>query len=481
MPKISSYPNNPDPDEEFEFVGTDPENTGEGPTGSTETVTLETLRSFSLPLPTGGTYPGGTTEFLRADQTWAVPAGGGGGSTVWHDLVETYGADPTGTTSCSSALATACTAAVAAQPAPFGLTVPPGYFKVTAPQDLPYNLIMQGSGVIGGDVTGQFGGTWFQVSSAFSGTGTYVFGFKDIPAPTTYTGVNGALCSGFGVDGSAYTGAAVAGFYIVGPTSCVFSDILIAQMSGWGVLTAEDTSAAEIGPFAQSWSDVTADSNGTVAGGGFFLHWCEDSIFINCYSIGNNSGDGFTIEDCDNTKFTTCNSEWNANFGWHITGDWQYATGTCQFNGISTDSNTMDGFHVDATWTTGGGAGTGPCIISVNGLVNRRDGQGTTEGTGTYAGLSFGATTLPVVITGLSQSTNIGDGGAGTMTPNFGIYFSQTSYSAPIIIGPGIAWGYTAALRTTSTSNTWPTGVVRSNVFGVTGNNYAPTYGSVLT
>jgi len=33
----------------------------------------------SLPLPTAGTYPGGTTEFLRADQSWAIPAGGGGG------------------------------------------------------------------------------------------------------------------------------------------------------------------------------------------------------------------------------------------------------------------------------------------------------------------------------------------------------------------------------------------------------------------
>jgi hypothetical protein len=36
-------------------------------------------QAASLPLPAGGSYPGGTTEYLRADQTWAEPPGGGGG------------------------------------------------------------------------------------------------------------------------------------------------------------------------------------------------------------------------------------------------------------------------------------------------------------------------------------------------------------------------------------------------------------------
>lgn len=34
----------------------------------------------SLPLPTGGTYPGGSADYLRADGTWDVPPGTGGGS-----------------------------------------------------------------------------------------------------------------------------------------------------------------------------------------------------------------------------------------------------------------------------------------------------------------------------------------------------------------------------------------------------------------
>ena len=42
--------------------------------------------------------------------------------TGWHDLVRDFGADPTGSTSIATPLANACTAAVAAQPAPYALT-----------------------------------------------------------------------------------------------------------------------------------------------------------------------------------------------------------------------------------------------------------------------------------------------------------------------------------------------------------------------
>lgn len=37
-------------------------------------------QAASLPLPSGGTYPGGTTSYLRADGTWAAPPGGTGGN-----------------------------------------------------------------------------------------------------------------------------------------------------------------------------------------------------------------------------------------------------------------------------------------------------------------------------------------------------------------------------------------------------------------
>lgn len=482
MPKISSYPNNQDPDSEFEFVGTDPENEGQSSSGSTETVTLATLRSEFLPMPTGGTYPGGSTEYLRADQTWAVPpgtgGGGGGGASVWKDLVETYEADPTGTTSASTALATACAAAVTAQPAPFGLTVPPGTFLLTSSQDLPYNMILQGAGANGGTVSGQRTGSWFNVSSSFSGT--YVFGFKDVPAPSSFTGVNGCLASGIGIYGGIQTGSAVNGLYIVGPTITTLRYISISQMTGWAVASGTDPSANEQFDFAQNWFRVQADSCGTVSGGGFQLNGCEDSSFINCYSIGNNNGPGFYVNGCDNTKFIGCNSEWNSGstgYGWYFTGDWQYFTGGCTMTGCSTDANAVAGVMIDATWTTGGGAGTGPGIIQIGDCHFRRDGQA--NGT-TTAGIYIGATTLPVIINGFSTMPSIGDSGGSVYTPAYGVYFSQSTYAQPILLANGLAWGNTAAYRTNATNNTFPTLTTgaTANILKAHGPNSSPTYGS---
>jgi hypothetical protein len=53
----------------------------EGGTGAS-TAAAAVAAIGALAEPTGGSYPGGTTEFLRADQTWAVPAGGGGGTAL---------------------------------------------------------------------------------------------------------------------------------------------------------------------------------------------------------------------------------------------------------------------------------------------------------------------------------------------------------------------------------------------------------------
>lgn len=402
--------------------------------------------------------------------------------TGWNDLVRDFGADPTGGTAITTPLSNACSAAVSAQPASYGLTVPPGKYLVAAHQDLPWNMTLKGAGNEGGDVTGQFTGTLFTVSSSFSTTGgSYVFGLKDNPAPPSVpppTGVNSAILMNFAIDGASFTASAVDGIHIVGPTTGTLRDILIAQMSGWAVSTASDTSGpAEITPFAQSWRGVTADSCGVVGGGGFQLIGCEDSVFAECYSIGNGSGPGFYIDACDNSKWIGCNAEWNATNGFYVTGDWQYFAGPCQMIGCSTDANSNYGLYIDATWTTGGGAGTGPGILLVNGLANRRDGQGTAAGSGVYAGIGFSSgTTMPVIINGFAQMTQIGDGGSGTMSPNFGIYFAGTSYSQPILIANGLAWGYTSAYRTTTTSNAFPTGVTSSNVLKAHGNAYSPSY-----
>lgn len=413
--------------------------------------------------------------------TWAAAAGGGGGgASIWNDLVETFGADNTGVTSIATPLASAVAAAVAVDPAPYGLTVPPGIFKITQHQDLPRNLVMQCAGGIGGSVALVENGTIFKVASTFSTSGgSYVFGFKNNSDHST---ANGALLSNCVIDGTSYTAAQVHGIQVTGPAMTKLQNIQIVQMSGWGVMTGLDTSAAEIGPYGQVYDFVTVDS---CLQGGFQLTFCEDSYFRNCYAIGNNNGDGFQIAGCDNSKFIGCNSEWNAGNGWHITNttisgtayDWTYATGGCQFIGCNTDANAMNGVLIDGTWQTGQGAGTGPCTMVFSGCFNRRDGKGNAGATGTYAGFSVGATNLPIIVGASGQCTGIGDGGGGSIGPRYGYYFTQSSYSQPIIISGSTAWGYSAAVLKPITAG-WPTGVTTSAVVLCHGDSDAPVYGS---
>lgn len=450
-----------------------------GPGGADKKVTVGGILAL-VPHATTDTYgtvkgTGSSAVWLDGTLNWSTPPGGdGSGVAGWMNLVGDYGADPTGAASASAAVAAACTAATAAQPAPFGLMVPPGYYKVSASQDLPYNLIMQGAGAAGGDVTDQYIGSVFQVAASF--TGSYVFGYKDTAHVSGFTGTNGATVSGIYVDGGAYTGGSeVDGFYIYGPTMCVLTDIKIARMTGWAInADGVDSSMNEQFPFGQSWTNVQADSCGTVAGGGFNLNGCEDSVFLGCYSIGNNNGPGFQINGCDNSKWVSCNAEWNSNYGFYFTGDWQWFNGGSQLIGCSTDANGSAGLAIDATWTTGGGAGTGPGIIHATGCHFRRDGQ---SNSGNTAGIYLGATTLPVVISGFSTMPSIGDSGGSTYCPKYGVYFTQSSYSQPVIFGPGIVWGDTGAVNHGGTSG-WAGGVTQVGIVLAHGPNSSPTYGS---
>lgn len=457
MSKISQYPTISTPPLSMEMLGTDPTDTTQAPSGTTKTTTLANIASV-------------------------IGGGGGGGVSGWKNLISDYHADPTGAASSSTAIAAACTAATAAQPLPFGLIVPPGVYEVTASQDLPYNLVLWGAGNNGGDVTGQYIGSVFRLGTSF--TGTYAFGFKDTPHDSGFTGTNGAIVSGIYVDGGIYAGgSAIDGIFISGPTMCVLTDIKIARMTGWAInASGEDPSMNEQFAFGQTWTNVAADSCGTVSGGGFNLVGCEDSVFIGLYSIGANNGPGFQINGCDNTKFIGCNSEWNlsttSGYGFYVTGDWQFFTGGCTFSGCSTDANGTFGYYQDATWSTGGGAGTGPGIIHVTGCHFRRD--GCTNLPAISAGFALGATTLPIIATGISTMPSIGDSGGTSYAPAFGMYFSQSSYAQPVGISSVLSWGNTAAYRTGSTNGTLPTvtnGYI-ANVMKAHGPNSAPVYGS---
>ena len=461
MSKISQYPQISSPPTSMIMLGTDITDTTEAPSGTTKTTTIAQL---------------------------VAAAGGGGGSGVagWKNFISDYGASPTGATSCSTALANACTAATAAQPESFGLIVPPGTYLLTASQVIPYNMVIRGAGAQGGDVSGQYTGSIFNLSSSFSGT--YVFGFSDTPHVSGATGVNGAVVSGIYLNGSGYTAAAVSGFLITGPVMCTFTDITIAAMTGWAVSTASDSTQTETTPFGQTWTNVTADSCGKTSGGNFQLIGCEDSVFTACYSIGASNGPAFFIEACDNTKFTACNAEWcvgTQGYGYYVTGDWTYYVGGCLFTGCSTDANGQSGFYIDATWTTGQGGGTGPGLIQVTGCHFRRDGSGTypSSTVANSAGITIAATTLPVIFSGCSTYPGTPDGETTPFNPEYGIYLAESSYTAPVIFSGGLAWGFTDALylANESSHNVLPANTATLSFTGILlahGGSNTPIYGS---
>jgi hypothetical protein len=450
--KISQYPTISSPPTSMIMLGTDPTDHTEAASGTTKTTTIAQLVAAA-----GG-------------------GGGGGGVAGYKNLISDYGADPTGGVSVATPLANACAAAVTAYPAPFGLIVPPGNYLVTAPQILPKNLIFAGSGATGGTPTGDiFNGSTFVVSSSFSGA--YVFGIGDVPSST---GVNGPILRDFAIAGHAYTATAVDGISITGPAFTVMRHINIIQMSGGGINTHVDSTASPIGADGMDWDDLTIDSCGGV---GIRLVFAEDGQFRNIYVIGCAS-DGWQIAACDNTHFTDCRAEWNSGYGLHITNitdggvsySWTYADGYCRFDGFSTDANYQSGIRVDATWTTGQGAGTGPGIIMFTNPSCRRDGRQNSGAVGSwahidvdYSAAASGTVGLPVYINGLTCTTGIGDGGTGNIAPRYGVRAASLGVAPFKIAGVGLVNGFTAP---TITSGTVTNYAFASTLDTFTGANY---------
>jgi hypothetical protein len=192
--KISQYPTTTTPPSSMEMLGTDPTDDTESPEGSTKTTTIANIRAASLPLPTAGTYPGGTTEFLRADQTWSVPAGGGGGGSVPSMQVifmDSLGADHTGTTTVTSIFNTALSGA-GTNPCviQFGVGT---YLWSTAP-----NSLTKDQSVIG----------WGSRSTYFNWTGSGpLFTITEAAVEDVWDGSdNAGALAGFSVTGSYGTG-----------------------------------------------------------------------------------------------------------------------------------------------------------------------------------------------------------------------------------------------------------------------------------
>lgn len=172
MPKISSYPSNSDPDDEFEFLGTDPENTSEAASGTTETVPLSAIVA-AVPQATSSAYgtvklSGSSSQYLNGAGSWTTPSGGGGGVPGMQVFyMDANGADHTGTTSCTSIFNAAVTAAAGGPLlVVFGLGT---YLFSTAPSSLGKDQSVAGLGSRVTTFTWSGSGPLFTVTEAVTG------------------------------------------------------------------------------------------------------------------------------------------------------------------------------------------------------------------------------------------------------------------------------------------------------------------------
>jgi hypothetical protein len=318
------------------------------------------------------------------------------------------GADPTGAADSTAAIQAALSAAAPGQV----IRLPSGTYKTTAPLAMPPGVILRGDSGYDPSAWGDKASV-IKPSAAF--TGAAVITMNDVANVPT----QGPRIYDLAIDGSAL-GVTADGILATGPVlHTVIEGVSVATVTGVGINTAKNVSAAPQAPFGWRVRHVRLRA---CAGGGAFLTIHNDSTWTDVLVLGcgGTTLDGFVITNADNTQFNGCRAEWSGANGFHITGAWFTGTGCggCALTGCSTDRNTGNGVLIDGT------AGADPIVIT--GLMLRRDGRNAGTGGGSFAGLKCSATSLPVVISGVTCFPGVDDTGTGTSSPQYGVSIVST-------------------------------------------------------
>ena len=304
---------------------------------------------------------------------------------------------------------------------------PLGIYRVSAPIILKRNRTYQGSHsphwyYRGGVVCA------IKPHSTFTGDEIVHIPDKEITASSDDN--DGGRIFNLAVDGNSF-GASKIGIHFEGLVrDWLLRDVDVSQTSGNGVacIGYVRADAATYYPRGLIFDNVSTYSAGN---NGFVLNSSTDSTFQNCLSVSA-AAIGYLIDSPGETKLIGCRSVFNVSDGFRVTGS--VSVGGIQIIGCSTDRNGKYGVKVTAT-------GTQPCEIT--GMLTRRDGS---SATGNLAGVgligSAGNYVVPVVITGLTQTVGVDDGGGGNITPQYGIYAEYTKS----IMASGNAWGVDSAI-----------------------------------
>ena len=328
----------------------------------------------------------------------------GGGPTDWLNVVDQYGADPSGATDSTAAIQ----AAIAACPPGGVVYLPAGRYVVAQP------LVISGAGI--------------RLQGSHAGNSGYGAGGSNaaiIDAAATFSGtaiIDTNLQPDFSmrdlnVHGSQLATGTVMGIFLNGgtnsgaPVGALLENIVVGRMPGTGIqVRAKGTIMRHVGVFHAGAS--------TGAGSGFDIS-APDSWYTNCLSAGHATS-GWAISGANNTTFTACRAEDGAAA---TDGAGFVLTMTGMFGGISfdqctTDLNSGDGFVVSGV--------TGNGVIQLNGCEFRRDGNNGGAGGGGFSGIKVTSTAVPVLIAGTTVTARQGDSG-GTDAPLYGLTMTGSS------------------------------------------------------
>jgi hypothetical protein len=386
----------------------------------------------ALAEPSGGSYPGGTTEFLRADQTWAVPAGGGGGSSI--PVVSPSG-DTTGATDKANITAALANGGycqlLAATYYVNGPIVMPGSVSVASAlhglqvgwgDDLDYYSV--GEGVPTGTIiqtTTTFAGEAVILMNNTSSTSYMTPSLRDFviqcePMPAQ-SGSNG----GHGIE---MTGAWSAGFiqnvFVYKPQGSCF----LFQDATTGTGNPDNNIIR-----ACKAAGAKGASGGETGGYGFCIAHMPDAVFSDCEASECDLDAWFTV-GITNCMFSNCKGE-NSTNGWHHTG-WYGAGEYAVFTGCTSNENYNNGWLFDNT----NGTGLGTYVLS--GCKATNENQANT----TFGGFVASSCQSRILLTGCYADQNLHFGASQT-----GSYLMQ-------VVGGYFAGGSAATFN--GTGNTHP-------------------------
>jgi hypothetical protein len=308
--------------------------------------------------------------------------------------------------------------------APLGGVVylPAGRYATSAPITIPPQVTLRGSHSSHTDSTT----CAIAPLASFSGAAVILIVDKSTGGYSVVSNQQGIF--DVTIDGSALpSGSSVDGIQAQGYVhGVIIQDVQVANATGHGITNVTNSSG-----FAYSWrgTRIVVNTSGSY---GFSLGGMTDCTWIDCESIAAGKA-GFNFGgQPSNTQLIGCRSEYSNYDGFAFSGAWTggNANGGCLMVSCTTDGNNRNGISVTAT---------GDSPLTIIGYYGRRDGANGKSGGAGYAGLSCSASTIPVIVDGITVIPGIANSG-GVNSPEYGVSIADSS--STVSISNGLVHGY---------------------------------------